>query len=89
MYKIINTYRIPFTSIGIIFSSVLLFLVLNYDTLFQWFHPDDLAVISSGNQLGYLGCVKNYFINTTLNRLTADALVCTFNMIDYAGSPFA
>jgi hypothetical protein len=80
-----NNFYIP---ISIILSSLILFLVLNYDILFQWFYPDDLRVITVANKLGYLGCVENYFINTTLNRLTSDTLICAFNLIEYASTPF-
>jgi len=89
MNKNIHIYGVSFPKIGIFFSILLLFIVLSYDILFQWFHPDDLAAIIAGNQFGYFGCVENYFLKTTLNRLTSDAIVCTFNLIYYTGSPFS
>lgn len=44
--------------------------------VFFWFHADELAASRMYDSGGLIGCVKQYYLKTTVNRLSADLSVC-------------
>jgi hypothetical protein len=51
--------------------------------LFLWLYPDEPAVSMSYHNFGFLGCVKNYYLHTTINRFGADINFCSMAMISH------
>lgn len=60
---------------------LLLIAVVSYyfsisDSVFYWLHPDEINPSNFYNVYGFWGCVKSYYLNTTINRVSAGFGLC-------------
>lgn len=59
-----------------LFLSIACFYFSIAEGLFAWFHADELGALSVYNGYGLLGCTEHYYLNTTINRISAALGVC-------------
>lgn len=72
-----------------IFLAIACFYFSISDNLFVWFYPDEIVPVGTYNAYGFWGCVKYYYLNTTINRFTADLGICALAQnITLFSSPF-
>lgn len=74
---------------SVLILSIAFYFVVNVDHFFSWWVPDELNSIVAGKQSSYFSCVKNYYLYTTINRLTSDLVICSTNFIaNFGATPF-
>lgn len=73
-------------SYGILILSIFFYFIANVDHFFSWWVPDEINAINIGNNKSYYGCFTNYYIDTTINRITSDLVICTSSILYKLGT---